>query len=107
MLKKKFSLKYTSFWIILLFLALRFIINLENNPLTIAFAVIYGIFILLLIIKNKYFILLLLGFLVIDLGIGTFLLYKSVLPLNLYIGTIVINFLIILLLIKYPKNFVN
>jgi len=91
--------KHLDWYIVLIFLAIRLIINLEIVRLSISFAVIYLIFITLLLTKTKFFSTLLILFLVIDSVIGTYL--ATITELNsVYYGTMLVNLVIISILIR-------
>ena len=99
-MKKRLKSLHWDWWIVLIFLIIRLVINLEIKTPSIIFAIIYAIFIILLSMKTKYFITSLVTFLIIDSAIGTYLLVNNILPLGLYLGTILVNLAIIIILVK-------
>ena len=106
---KKEKLAFKKFWpwyLVLIFLLIRFIMNIEMIYLSIVFAVIYAFFFYLLITKKPYFTNLFIMFLSIDSMIGTYLALTSLGFNYIYWGTILVNFIIMFVLLRNTnKNF--
>jgi len=107
MFKERLNIKkYGDWWLVLLFLLIRLIINLEPKTISISFAIIYAVFILMLFFKTPLFTTLLVLFLTIDSMIGTYFFANGDLASVIFYGTIIVNLVIIILLIQnFKKNF--
>ena len=102
---KKMLGKITWDWaVIMIFLAIRLVINFENNVLSMFFAVVYAVFILMLLFGTPLFASPLVLFLTLDSIIGTYLFANNALPEIMYYGTMLVNFAIIVILIQNFNN---
>lgn len=107
MFKEKLNIKkYGDWWIILIFLLVRLLMNFESKTISISFAIIYAVFVLMLFFETLLFTTLLILFLTIDSMIGTYLFANGDLSNIMFYGTIIVNLIIIFLLIQnFKKNF--
>lgn len=107
MFKEKLDIKkYGDWWLVLIFLVVRLIINLEPKIISISFVIIYAVFILMLFFKTPLFTTLLVFFLTIDTMVGTYFFTKGDLSNVIFYGTIIVNLIIIVLLVQnFKKNF--
>jgi len=109
MFKEKLDIKkYGDWWLVLIFLIVRLLINLEPKIISVSFAIIYAVFVLMLFFETPLFTTLLVLFLTIDSMIGTYFFTNGDLSNTLFYGTIIVNLIIIALLVKnFKKNFKN
>jgi len=99
--------KRWDFLVVFIFLIIRLLLNIKFAPLFVFFAVSYVILILFMFEYKKGFFAGAIIFLYIDSLIGTFL-YTSNNNLGLeYLGTMIINLVMILILIYNRKDFLN
>ncbi|MCH7568877.1 MAG: hypothetical protein IIA87_05650 [Nanoarchaeota archaeon] len=92
--------RHWDLYIVFIFIFIRLILNLQLKTLSIFFAVVYLIFILMLVKKTSYFSTLFVIFLAIDSMIGTYL-FTLMNNLNFeYYGTMITNLIIIFLIVK-------
>ena len=98
--------RHLGLYSVIIFLIIRFLINMEFTKLSIFFAASYAFFFYLLITKKTWFGTLFIMFLALDNMIGTYLAATKLGFDYIYYGTVIINFIIMFLVIKnYNKHF--
>ena len=96
--------KYSAYYLVLLFILIRLIINIELRLLSIVFVIAYLIFLVMLVKRMSFFITLFIIFLSIDNMLAVYFFAINKMSADIFYGTIAVNFIIMLILLRNQNN---